>query len=416
MDKIFETIYKQLENIPVIDTHEHLNNEELRNMDNDIFQEYLQHYFVSDLVSSGLSQSSLDMVMGDTLSVIEKWDIVEPYFERCKLTGYGRALEIAVKGLYNIDGFSKENIQEINYAFKKTQYKGRYGEILKKCNIKRALVNVYDSLKCDRKYFCPVFQIDPFVLLDGEELFNAIKKACGLDIFTFDQYLLGIDIVMEKAVKKGTAAFKCAMSYNRTLKVTFPKKEEAKKEFESFLKRDKYEKPKYLGRNFQDYVFNYILSILDKQHSVLQIHTGMHEGNGNIMSNSNPELLTPLFIKYPYITFDLFHCGYPYVYSVGVLAKQFPNVYIDMCWAHIISPISAIRSLHEWLQLVPISKISAFGGDYLFIDGVYGHLLIAKENVSRALAVSVSQNLFKENVAVDIAKKLFYENPKNIFV
>ena len=38
--------------------------------------------------------------------------------------------------------------------------------------------------------------------------------------------------------------------------------------------------------------------------------------------------------------FDIFHIGYPYQQTLSALAKNFANVYIDMCWAHIISPDS----------------------------------------------------------------------------
>ena len=48
----------------------------------------------------------------------------------------------------------------------------------------------------------------------------------------------------------------------------------------------------------------------------------------------------------------------------------------------------------EWIDTVPINKISAFGGDFCTIDGVYEHPFLARENVSRALALKVEQGLF----------------------
>jgi hypothetical protein len=55
---------------------------------------------------------------------------------------------------------------------------------------------------------------------------------------------------------------------------------------------------------------------------------------------------------------------------VGALAKNFPNVLIDMCWAHIVSPRASIDALAAWLETVLVNKINGFGGDYLFVDGV----------------------------------------------
>jgi hypothetical protein len=86
-----------------------------------------------------------------------------------------------------------------------------------------------------------------------------------------------------------------------------------------------------------------------------------------------------------------------------------------MCWAHIISPNASVNALLEWLDTVPYNKISAFGGDYLFVEGVYGHLVLARENISRALALKVTEGLFSVEEAKKIAKLLFFDNPNRIF-
>jgi len=126
-------------------------------------------------------------------------------------------------------------------------------------------------------------------------------------------------------------------------------------------------------------------------------------------------LLSNLFLEYPNVDFDIFHIGYPYQQVLSVLAKTFPNVYIDMCWAHIISPTASINALIEWIDSVSINKISAFGGDYCFIDGVYGHRYLARINVSKSLARKVEDGVFDIEKAKEISMMLFYNNPFKIF-
>jgi predicted TIM-barrel fold metal-dependent hydrolase len=126
-------------------------------------------------------------------------------------------------------------------------------------------------------------------------------------------------------------------------------------------------------------------------------------------------LLSNLFVQYPDVTFDLFHIGYPYEHVLSALAKNYRNVYIDMCWAHIISPQAAVSAMVEWIDSVPVSKISAFGADYSFVDAVYGHQQLARQNVSRALAAKVDQGLFDVDKACQIARLWFYDNPMRIF-
>ena len=56
--------------------------------------------------------------------------------------------------------------------------------------------------------------------------------------------------------------------------------------------------------------------------------------------------------------------------------------------------------LREFLDAVPANKISAFGGDYCFVDGVAGHLEIARRNVARALAEKVKIDIFERSYYV----------------
>ena len=124
---------------------------------------------------------------------------------------------------------------------------------------------------------------------------------------------------------------------------------------------------------------------------------------------------TNLFIEYPGVRFDIFHMGYPYMMEMSNLAKNFRNVFIDMAWGNIISPEAARRALVEWLDAVPANKISAFGGDYCFVDGVYGHQKIARGNVAAALAQKVADGSFDLDRAKEIAHWLLVDNPTRIF-
>jgi len=76
---------------------------------------------------------------------------------------------------------------------------------------------------------------------------------------------------------------------------------------------------------------HHILSAANERGVFVQFHTGLLEGNRGMLSNSNPELLENLFLKYPGVKFDLFHIGYPYWGVTAALAKTYPNVFIDMC-------------------------------------------------------------------------------------
>jgi len=158
-----------------------------------------------------------------------------------------------------------------------------------------------------------------------------------------------------------------------------------------------------------------LLSLCERYSIPVQIHTGLQEGIWGRLTDSNPSLLIDIFREYRHVKFDVFHAGYPYSRELGAIAKQFPNVYLDLCWTHAISPEGARRILSEWLDLLPSSKILAFGGDYVFVEGAYGHSRIARYNVAKVLAEKVEDRDFKLEEAIKIARRILRENAKRLF-
>ena len=142
------------------------------------------------------------------------------------------------------------------------------------------------------------------------------------------------------------------------------------------------------------------------------IHTGYQAGLGNDIRNARATLLWGLLKSYPQARFDLFHGSFPYTGDMTVLGKYFPNVVLNLCFMHILSPAVSRRALAEWLDAVPVTKIFAFGGDYDVVEKVYGHLELARAAVAEVLAGKVETGRMTESEALHVARLLFYENPK----
>jgi predicted TIM-barrel fold metal-dependent hydrolase len=223
---------------------------------------------------------------------------------------------------------------------------------------------------------------------------------------------------MEQSLKTGAVALKSALAYSRSLRYEKVDAGSAEHDFNEFFLEA--HSPSWrggikAGKALQDHMMHWICRLADEQGLAFQFHTGLQEGNGNIIVEANPSHLTNLFLEYENIRFDIFHMGYPYVMELSNLAKNFRNVNIDMAWGHIISPEAARQALAEWLDTVPANKISAFGGDYSFVDGVYGHQRLARQNVAAALAVKVADGSFDLDRAREIATCVFIDNPTRIF-
>ena len=125
--------------------------------------------------------------------------------------------------------------------------------------------------------------------------------------------------------------------------------------------------------------------------------------------------LVNLFIEYREAKFDLFHGSYPYMGEALSLAKNFPNVYLDLCWLHIISPSAGARMLHEAIETVPANKIFAFGGDFLIPEGAYGHSVIGRKVLTDVLAEKVMDGYLSEDEALHLARLILRENPASLY-
>jgi predicted TIM-barrel fold metal-dependent hydrolase len=242
----------------------------------------------------------------------------------------------------------------------------------------------------------------------------------GRPVRTLDDWVEGFDRELEEAAASGIAGLKCALAYERSIAFAPVAAAAAQDAFaEAIAAWDRAGRAPDAATPLpvpaQDFMMHHQLRRAAERGFAYQFHTGLQEGNGNLLANSDPMLLNPLFLAHPGVRFDLFHMGWPFAEVATALCKNFPNVFVDMCWAHIISPVAARRALSGFLDALPFTKISAFGGDYLFVDGVYGHLQVARENVARVLAEKVQEGTFGRKQALVVAQALFHDNPARIF-
>ncbi len=427
MNSAYNELLKKINEMPVIDTHEHLvHSEELLDGRDDLLQEFLLHYMSSDLISSGMNPVDLEKAKDKSKPLLERWRLIEPYWEFCRYTGHGRALDETVKRIYGFNEINADTIEDLGYKFKKANKPGHMKDVLKDiCNIELAILDPWTGMyECDRNLFRRVWQPQNYLIALPYEsdVLSWLEERYSMKIESLEGWLEAFEIELEENLSNGIIGLKSTLAYHRSLKfeeVDYSKAAkgfaEAYKLWDQWGHRHKYNivLPLYV----QDYIMHHILSVANKKKLFIQFHTGLLEGNRGILSNSNPEHLENLFSKYPDVKFDIFHTGYPYQNITAALAKMYPNVFIDMCWSHIISPFAARKALSDFLDAVPYNKIMGFGGDYAIVDAIYGHLKIARENIARVLSQKVEEDGgMSIDRAAEIAHRLLYDNPKEVLL
>jgi predicted TIM-barrel fold metal-dependent hydrolase len=295
-----------------------------------------------------------------------------------------------------------------------------YQRVLKDlCKIRTSLLDTIlpGQGAIDRRFFTPVLRVNDFVLVNSAEALDALARRCGVGkIHSLSDLEDAAEKLMDDSMAGGIAGLKSACAYERPIRYEKVTRSVAEGVFNALRSEGGfYGPPAGFSLALGDYMMHHICRLADRRGLAFQMHTGLQEGNGNYIEHSNPSLLTNLFLEYTNVRFDCFHISYPYQGVLSALAKNFRNVFIDFCWAHIVSPTAAVTALVEFLDAVPANKISGFGGDYCLIDGVYGHQYLARENISRALAIKVEQGVMDVERACQIGKMLLHDNPVAIF-
>ncbi len=415
----YEQLLEYIGGLQIVDTHEHLPMEVDRPKETDVLSEWLAHYFSNDLVSAGLSADALETVQDSSQDLLMRWKVVEPYWHVARFTGYGRALDLAARDLYGINGVSGKTIGPLNEAFVAAREKGGHYQYVLKDKSRIALAIVDSDPDCDREFFASAVRLDEFICPAHRRDIVRIGLELDMSIHNLDDLKEAMRRRLKEAFDhRGCVTLKCGLAYKRTLYFDKAGTAEAERQFNELFANEHSPDRRgdiKIGKAFQDHMMHYLLGLADRQGLPFQFHTGIQEGSGNVVADANPVHLTNLFLEYENVKFDIFHMGYPYLMELSNLAKNFRNVFIDMCWGHIISPEAARRGLVEWLDAVPANKISAFGGDYAFVDGVYGHQKLARENVAAALAQKVTDGVFDLDRARETAGWLFVDNPARLF-
>jgi uncharacterized protein len=410
-----QSLREFIAHIPLTDTHEHIGSEKEMILKRPCVSHFFSHYASCDLVSAGMPGADLTAIRGDKLSDDEKWEKLEPYWLKARNTTYCRAIDMAIRDLFDLPGLSRETHKPLLEKMKQSWQPGWYHKVLKeKANIE---VSVIDNggADVDRTLFAPVVRFDEFVHATHRGAVNSIAEKHGVSIYSVSDLLSALDKAYERANEDGIVGVKCGLAYSRTLFFDNATQHEAETVFNRAF-RERGEGVSWVeAKPFQDFIVHQIIRRADAYGLPVQFHTGIQEGNGNYVADTNPTLLTNLFLMYYRVKFDLFHAGFPYSREMSVLAKNFANVYPDMSWMHVIGAQPARNILDEWLDLVPANKILGFGGDYLFVEGAYGHACIARENVARVLADKVERGDQTLGEAENIAERILRLNGRELF-
>ncbi|HEX72030.1 MAG TPA: hypothetical protein ENN65_01805 [Candidatus Hydrogenedentes bacterium] len=421
-------IQKMVNDTPFVDTHTHLWEESTRlaaleerrgsGIPASDIGMLFSHYTDSDLIVSGMPEADLKRVFNYDVEPKDKWGLLAPYYERVRLTGYGRFVRASVRMLYGEDDIHAGNVEAISEKLRAAVKPGYYRTILRDvANVEYAHVNSLQT---------PVFmetEMPDLLLQDlstvalGSGLdITAVREATGKEADTLKEWHGVIDWCFETYGPRAIAT-KNQSAYARGLDYAPVSAAEAAPIFARYRKKPGSVSPVEL-KSLQDHLAHYCIHKATEYHLPVKLHLGYFAGHGGMPLHRvrhNAGDICLLAQEHRDARFDLFHINYPYQDEIIALAKHYPNVWVDMCWAWIINPEASVRFLKEFLMAVPANKVLCFGADVLPVELVPGHAAVARKGIAQAITELIEENWIAFSEVEPLVQRLMRGNALELF-
>ncbi len=380
-----------LENEPIVNSHSHHMRDE-------------EH---AALTLEGVLQSSYVNWCGTPVPPAEAKEKIAAWLGSVRSRGYFVWLEKALMDIYGIrERLNADSWGVYDEAIKNAhQNKDWHISLLReKCRYETIMLDTYWSPGEDNGHpdlFRPAYRINAFFYgynQNGKDHNgNNIQVMSGRNIADIDEYTDLLGVLMREQKQKGSAAFKCALAYDRPLDFG----ESTKQQAQRAMKEDPGAED---IKSFQDYVFDFVCNLAAELKMPVQIHTGL-----GLMNGTGAMRLQPLIARHPRTTFLLMHGSYPWTGDIAGLTHAYPNVWADLCWLPLISYAVARRLIAELIDSCGTDRV-VWGCDTWTSEESYGARLAFLDVLSRVLCERVGFGLMGEEDARLYAKAVMHDN------
>ncbi|MBN1976230.1 MAG: amidohydrolase family protein [Anaerolineae bacterium] len=424
---LFNRLYEQINEMPVIDCHEHLTGAEARPPYKEPIAALFTSYVLHDLQSAafGVSDRDVARLEDHEVSTDEKWPLLEKLWRATEHTAYARVTKLVLKNVYGEDTLTREALDRVAEKLA-DQTEEVYFRTIDEANIRAMLVDVLWWLPVDKflsgeKTFSEKWR--PLASLTSlhqttftHESLAWYGRLADMHITSLDECLEAMFVIIQRCVERGAVGLKDQSAYNRTLAYELPTTAEAERIFNSILADPRSFPGWPEGKPLNDYLFHQFMRFARELDLPVQLHTGHMAGVYNRVDKANAAHLASALELHREVRFDLFHGNWPYLGDLLFLGKNYPNVALDLCWLHIIEPDYAAELLERSVMVLPHAKVHGFGGDYGDMpEFVAGHLQIARENIAGVLARLVERGWLEEEEALQLAADWLFNNPNRFF-
>lgn len=433
---LYNEIYQGLKEIPAYDVHTHINEEHMsaRGLD-DIL---LYHMVVSDLYSAGCPSGGRLSEFPQEEYRLKRLKEAVSYIENIRNTSCYFGVRTILKDLYGID----EEISENNYikidAIIKSKSGGEFArQTLKKCNIKKTTLEYvkrsegkFDDIaeySLEWAFFTRSQwgQFDT-ALIELEYAWGCaspgdpLPVTIGGDLSFLKKHIKTVDDV-DEAMRYycSLIPYNKVISHTQHISTDIAYRTVTKDEMAAALKNRSKAGPRET-EIYANYIHEKYLTALEerKTNMVLQYSIGAeplpYETGAKLRSETVFDVAR-LAARHSGLKFVFYLATQHQDQAFCTLARELPNVYLAGYWWHNFFPSVMSQIIAERIDMLSPSKVVGFFSDAYCTDWTYGKAVIVKKQLAKVLAEKVAQGQFSLNVALEYAKKIMHDTPKNLF-
>jgi uncharacterized protein len=383
----------------------------------DILKDLFGNYVAADLVVAGATPDAVERLVDPSAGDIEsRFEGIREAWEAVQHTGYGEAVRLIAGEIYGLDDLALEGLERAQAHLEELR---QPGEMLRLLRERARLDHVQID---DLKWAC---QPDPsgpdFFLYDlswlnfcnGQIEGDAILRQTGIEVRTLEDLQTAMGVLFERFASHAIAV-KSQHAYMRTLGWKERSDDEAARALAVVLAGGEANEPARLVLG--DWCWARGVELAIEHNLPFKLHTGYYAGHSRMPVDwIRAGNLCGLLARYTEARFVLMHTAYPYTDEVIAIAKHYPNVWVDMCWAWSIDPYRSFEFVRRFLHAVPLNKLFVFGGDTMSPTNTVAYSLQARRWLTRALEAEVATGDLTEQHAIKVAHRIMRENQHMCF-
>lgn len=236
----FKSIRKAIDEIPVIDCHDHTMGYRSAPEYKEPITSLIQGYVESDLMSAG-AEPHMEMLRDQTISTEEKWPVFQKFWKATEYTSYARVTRLIMEKFYGESEMSLKALMRIGQRLLKLKDEKVYEKILDDAGIVCRLVNsnfLKKYLEGKHKLSDRDRMLVPLPYFHHIGSYEAIQKIAGIlgkKVTSLDEYVDLCGEIFSRMKKRGTIGMKDQSAYSRPIKFSHATREEAERVFNKIM-------------------------------------------------------------------------------------------------------------------------------------------------------------------------------------